>query len=333
MLANAPPTLQESGVLSLADLAVAYSLNTELLRSTISSRMGSIIKGQLEGGLLYTPAYVRNIKAQLRGALRGTAAPVALTALVKSIGLEGFSSGHSMLAQLVEELVSEGAVQGSTKGGGGSWVPTVHTAAQQSAVAGFYNQNGWVAYDLVRKAGISSEKTYLGQKFPDGIPLETGVARDAAVANCSSLLVHARHQTDSMFGCLLENPLLYMHARQHCQHMHGRTLQAPFAARCGLRNEGCAALYPRLLRCCCRCVPAVFVSPSLIAQTDASVEETLRNGSWLDVATVLPPSLGPSDVGQLLDKSAEISRDTEHKKGQVGKRGACTGTGAPMSCT
>lgn len=84
---------------------------------------------------------------------------------------------------------------------------------------------------------------------------------------------------------------------------------------------------------CCRCVPAVFVSPSLIAQTDASVEETLRNGSWLDVATVLPLSLGPSDVGQLLDKSAEISRDTEHKKGQVGKRGACTGTGAPMSCT
>jgi hypothetical protein len=78
--------LQESGVLNLADLAITYSLNTELLRSTISSRMGSIIQGQLEGGLLYTPAYVRNIKAQLRGALRGTAAPVALTALVKSIG-------------------------------------------------------------------------------------------------------------------------------------------------------------------------------------------------------------------------------------------------------
>jgi hypothetical protein len=168
------PCLQESGVLSLADLAVTYSLQTELLRSTISSRMSSIIQGQLEGGLLYTPAYVRNIKAQLRGALRGTAAPVALTALVKSIGLEGFSSGHSKLAQLVEELIAEGAVQGSTKGGGGSWVPTVHTAAQQSAVAGFYHQNGWVAYDLVRKAGISNEKSYLTQKFPEGIALDTG---------------------------------------------------------------------------------------------------------------------------------------------------------------
>lgn len=64
-------------------------------------------------------------------------------------------------------------------------------------------------------------------------------------------------------------------------------------------------------------VPAVFVSPSLIAQTDASVEEALRNSSWLDVATVLPPSLGASDVGQLLGNCAEITRDTEHKKGQV----------------
>lgn len=63
----------------------------------------------------------------------------------------------------------------------------------------------------------------------------------------------------------------------------------------------------------------VFVSPGVIAQTDAAVEETLRNGSWLDVATVLPPSLGPTDVGQLLDNCVELTRDTEHKRGQVGR--------------
>lgn len=61
----------------------------------------------------------------------------------------------------------------------------------------------------------------------------------------------------------------------------------------------------------------MFVSPSLIAQTEASVDETLRNGSWLDVATVLPPSLGAADVKQLLDKCGDLARDTEHKRGQV----------------
>lgn len=161
-------------MLSMADLAITYSLNTELLRSTISSRMGSTIKGQLDGALLYTPAYIRNIKAQLRGALRGTAAPVVLSALVKDLGLDAFGSSTSMVSQLVDELLAEGAVRGSTKGGGGSWVPSIHTAAQQGAVAGFYTQNGWVAYDLVRKAGISNEKSYLKQTFPEGLPLESG---------------------------------------------------------------------------------------------------------------------------------------------------------------
>lgn len=166
--------LQESGVISMADLAITYSLNTELLRNIISTRMGSIILGQLDGSLLYTPAYVRNIKAQLRGALRGTAAPVALNNLIRDLGLDSFGSSNSMVAQLVDELLQEGAVSGSTKGGGGSWVPSIHTSAQQNAVAGFYQQNGWVAYDLVRKSGIGNEKSYLKQKFPEGIALDSG---------------------------------------------------------------------------------------------------------------------------------------------------------------
>jgi hypothetical protein len=73
-------------------------------------------------------AYVRNIKAQLRGALRGATAPVAMAALVKELGLDGLVSSNSMIAQLVEELLQEKAVAGSTKGAGGNWVPTIHTA-------------------------------------------------------------------------------------------------------------------------------------------------------------------------------------------------------------
>ncbi|WIA28131.1 hypothetical protein OEZ86_010705 [Tetradesmus obliquus] len=226
--------LQESGVLSMADLAVTYSLNTELLRSTVSSRMGSTISGKLDAGLLYTPAYVRNIKAQLRGALRGTAAPVALTSLVKDLGLDSFASSNSMVSQLVEELLAEGAVKGSTKGGGGSWVPSVHTAAQQGAVAGFWRQNGWVGYELVRKAGISNEKAYLKQSFPEGLALES-----------------------------------------------------------------------------------VYVSPSVVSQAEAAVDEALRNGAWLDVATVLPPSLALQDVAQLLAKCGGLGLEEDGRRGQV----------------
>lgn len=121
--------------------------------------------------------YVRNLKAQLRGALRGASAPVTLPSLIKDLGIEGLSSGGGMIGGLVEELITEGSVQGSLKGGlqGGAWTPAVYSGAQAAAVKGFYAQNGWVAYDTARRMGVGDGKAYLTAAFPDGIALETGV--------------------------------------------------------------------------------------------------------------------------------------------------------------
>lgn len=118
---------QEAGQLRLSDLAVQYALNTELLASTLQSRISDqVIKvlfdfihtsihvhmmllharalrlartiatrthsqthehnctqGRLEAGLLYTSSYLRNIKAVLRGALRGVAEPTTMGTVVK----------------------------------------------------------------------------------------------------------------------------------------------------------------------------------------------------------------------------------------------------------
>lgn len=63
----------------------------------------------------------------------------------------GFGGAGNVLTQLVEELVSEGAVKGNLKGGGVHWVPAAYASAQQGAVSAFYSQNGWVGYDLVKR--------------------------------------------------------------------------------------------------------------------------------------------------------------------------------------
>ena len=54
-----PPPAQEAGMVSMSDLALQYALGTELLASAVSRRVGTVIRGRLEGGLLYTPAYIR----------------------------------------------------------------------------------------------------------------------------------------------------------------------------------------------------------------------------------------------------------------------------------
>lgn len=76
--------------------------------------------GRLEGGLLYTQAYLRSIKAQLRGALRATVSPALLAGLIREAGLEAGGAGAGgggglaglggggVISTLVEELVAEG---------------------------------------------------------------------------------------------------------------------------------------------------------------------------------------------------------------------------------
>lgn len=59
--------------------------------------------------------------------------------------------------------------------------------------------------------------------------------------------------------------------------------------------------------------PAVYVSPAIVSAAEASVDETLRNNSWLDVSTVLPLALSSADVVQLLDRCAGLAKD----RGQV----------------
>ncbi|KAF5828079.1 hypothetical protein DUNSADRAFT_18260 [Dunaliella salina] len=132
--------LQEAGQVSLSDLAVQYALNTELMASMLHSRMGGAIQ---ELGL-------------------------------ESAALGG-SGGGSVVASIVDELVREGALAGSLKGGGVNWVPAVYSTAQRNAVRSFYEQNGWVGYDTAKRMGIPNASSYLRTAFPDGIPLETAL--------------------------------------------------------------------------------------------------------------------------------------------------------------
>ena len=86
---------------------------------------------------------------QLRGALRGAAAPVNLSTLARDLGLEGLGSLASLLPSLIDELVDSGAIAGRLAAGGTSWTPAVYVRSQQEAVRTFFQQNGFITYDMV----------------------------------------------------------------------------------------------------------------------------------------------------------------------------------------
>ncbi|KAI8468856.1 MAG: hypothetical protein J3K34DRAFT_294179 [Monoraphidium minutum] len=253
LAAEVDDLLQESGVLGIADLAVSYGLGSELLLSALRPRAGAAgpLRGRLEGQLLYTPAYVRNLKAQLRGALRGAGAPAPLAGVVKELGIDALGGGGGgVVSGLVDELVAAGDVQGALKGGvqGGVWTPAVYSGAQAAAVRGFYEQNGWVAYDTARRMGVANDRAYLQATFPEGLALETA-----------------------------------------------------------------------------------FVSPSLLVQLEAGIDEVALAGGWLDASALLPPALAPGDVSLLLQRchAAQQKPGGASEKERRGGKGGGSGDGEP----
>lgn len=82
--------------------------------------------------------FLSALQAQMRGALRGAAAPLSILSVVKTLQLEPSVAAGGMLGTIVEELLAEGSIQGTLKGGGSNWTPAVYSRMQQDAVLNFY---------------------------------------------------------------------------------------------------------------------------------------------------------------------------------------------------
>ena len=56
---------------AVGDLARRFGLGAEMISSLLLERVGGVIRGRMESGVIYTQAYLTRIKAQLRWAAGG----------------------------------------------------------------------------------------------------------------------------------------------------------------------------------------------------------------------------------------------------------------------
>ncbi|KAH9624383.1 hypothetical protein KSS87_011894 [Heliosperma pusillum] len=172
--------LQECSQIAVADLAAQLQVGSELVSSTLDSRLGTLIKGRLEGGQLYTPAYVARVNAMLRGSARGITVPMNLSALWSSLqhllqgmeGATGVAMDNSFFQSLFNGLVKEVEILGSLRAGV-HWTPAVFASAQKEFVDSFLSQNSFISYDSLHKLGIPQPIQYLQSRYPEGVPLIT----------------------------------------------------------------------------------------------------------------------------------------------------------------
>ncbi|KAL6598610.1 hypothetical protein ACP70R_046309 [Stipagrostis hirtigluma subsp. patula] len=171
--------LQERSQIALAEIAAQLHIGSELVINILEPRLGTIVKGRLEGGQLYTPAYVSRITAMVRGATRGITVPTNLPSVWNSLqqqlqemhGASGVSVEGSFFQSIFNGLLKEGALQGSVRAGV-QWTPSVFAHAQKESVDAFFSQNSYIGYDVLQKLAIPHPKQYLEARYPDGIALD-----------------------------------------------------------------------------------------------------------------------------------------------------------------
>ncbi|OMO67640.1 E3 UFM1-protein ligase 1 [Corchorus capsularis] len=172
--------LQECSQIALAELAAQLHVGSELVASVLEPRLGTMVKGRLEGGQLYTPAYVARVSAMVRGASRGITVPTNLAVLWSNLqqllqemeGATGIAVEGSFFQSLFNGLVKGGEVLGTLRAGV-HWTPTVFAIAQKECVDSFFSQNSFISYDALQKLGISQPIQFLQSRYPEGIPLVT----------------------------------------------------------------------------------------------------------------------------------------------------------------
>ncbi|OAY51745.1 E3 UFM1-protein ligase 1 homolog isoform X2 [Manihot esculenta] len=180
--------LQECSQIALAELATQLNVGSEFVASMLEARLGTLVKGRLEGGQLYTPAYVARVTAMVRGAARGITVPTNLSVLWGTLqqllhemdGASGVTVESSFFQSIFNGLVKESKVIGSLRAGV-HWTPTVFATAQKECIDSLFSQNSFISYDTLNKLGISQPVQFLQSRYPEGIPMITAFAHPSLI--------------------------------------------------------------------------------------------------------------------------------------------------------
>jgi E3 UFM1-protein ligase 1 len=163
--------LTEAGVVRIGDLARKHELSADLMSRTLESRMGTLVHGRAEGGVLHTAGYVTRLTAQLRGAVRAALTPTTRETLVQHALVASTPAGAELTGSIVRDLANDAAVaSGSFRGG--AWHPTAYGRTKSFAVKEAYARDGLITTATARRLGVDNLGEYFNTELdPHGFAL------------------------------------------------------------------------------------------------------------------------------------------------------------------
>lgn len=153
--------LQQHMHIPLIDLSSKYTFPIDYIKSIVEKKVGSIIQGVISGDKLTTLSYIQTMQSKLKGVLRASIRPVALSSLIKDYDIEEIE-----LTEKIEELIKKEEIEGKVQGG--MFIPSRFIKNQELIVKNFFKQNDYIEYSLMMKQlMIPRPKDFLKALFKD----------------------------------------------------------------------------------------------------------------------------------------------------------------------
>ncbi len=177
--------LQESGIIQLSDLHKQFGLDSSFLVPQLERRVGesNIIHGLIDKddrGTIFTSAYIARQTALVRGVLGAITRPTPLPKLVSEHSLD-----ERKIKVIGQGLLKSGRISGVFIGSGNKaqYIPNIQSRVQDLWIERFFKSNHFVDYESARRLGIKAAESYVINKFPDAIRLNTCVVSSMILEN------------------------------------------------------------------------------------------------------------------------------------------------------
>ncbi|XP_028393266.1 E3 UFM1-protein ligase 1 homolog [Dendronephthya gigantea] len=185
--------LQESGLVSIGELAKTFGFTTDFMLETIEDRLGSIIHGKLdrlERGVLFTDAFIARHTSRIRGVLSAITRPTSLSSLIIQYDFQ-----EKLFNTVINDLIKQGRLSGTIQGrqDKANFIPDIYSKTQNDWVDAFYQQNGYLEYDNLSRLGITDVQGYLKRRFKtkSNVYLKTCCAGPLVVGNLEAAVDEA----------------------------------------------------------------------------------------------------------------------------------------------
>ncbi|RHY43557.1 hypothetical protein DYB30_000275 [Aphanomyces astaci] len=160
-------TLQDTGSVSIGDLALQYGVPVEFTHQVVQARLDSILENvRMKGTVLYTPEYAL---AQLER-VRDVAGALILAS---SSDVDG-----RFVTDCLTDLIASNAVRGHLRGR--EFVPTAFLDTQRAAVDAFFTSNNYLPHAMTTQLQVTGRPVdFVKKQFPDCVDLEDVVVSGA----------------------------------------------------------------------------------------------------------------------------------------------------------